>query len=233
MYTDSQRADAERKRQQRERTAKSRAKRKEQSAIDAVANEQKSRSAFDAYRVQHRLVSPGEVEAFQNAETCSDALLVAREFLIALNQPDIQAGESLLSAERRVMTAWIEVGAPLLNRNTIRFDAETGSTIDGFTFDFDSKWVPLPGSTELIDVASLPVIEIPTVAEVPAVYTPVTPAIVNDPALKNYRTPEVTAICKAQQDACDADARRIGNRNLERELLREKRLGVAYAYDAE
>jgi hypothetical protein len=59
----------------------------------------------------------------------------------------------------------------------------------------------------------------PTV-EVPA------QAITDDPALKNYRTPEVVAICKAQQNACEKEARKISARNLERELQREKRLGV-------
>jgi hypothetical protein len=227
-------SETERKRSQRERTAASRERAKQRVADSEAGNEQKSKDQFDQWRVANRLVSPGERQAFVNCETVADALQVCREFLAALHQPDIMVNESLLSAERRVMTAWIKIGAPLLNRNNLRFDEETGSTIDGFTFDFDSKWVPLPGSDEIIDVSTLPAIVIPAVVEVPAVPAVQAPAIVNDPALKNYRTPEVVARCKQQQDACDAEARKIAANNLERELAKEKRLGAyAYACDAE
>jgi hypothetical protein len=226
--------DAERKRQQRERTQRHRDKIKAQSAIDAVANEQKSRDEFDSWRVSQRLVSPGEIEAFVNAESLADAIISCREFLAALHQPDIMVNESLLSAERRVIEAWIKIGAPLLSRNSLRFAEETGSTIDGFAFDFDGRWLPLSGAHDLIDVATLPAIVIPaadTPAAVPAVLTPATPSW-DDPAFKNYRTPEVIAICKAQQERCDANARAIGKKNLQRELEKEKRLGpVAYAYE--
>src|ERR1700730_8598662 len=120
--------DSERKRLQRERTRKHREKVKERSANDALANEQKSKDQFDQWRVANRLVSPGEREAFVNCETVADAQCVCREFLAALHQPDIMVNESLLSAERRVIEAWIAIGAPLLNRNNLRFDEETGST---------------------------------------------------------------------------------------------------------
>jgi hypothetical protein len=220
--------DSERKRLQRERTRKHREKVKEQAAIAAAADEERRFEEFNEHRRAERLVMPGEREAFINAESVEDALQVAREFLAALNQPDIQCGESLLSVERRVMTAWIKIGAPLLNRNTLSFDEETGSTIDGFTFDFDKRWIPIEGSDAPIDVA-LPVIEIPAAA--PAPLPPPVPAVTwDDPAFKNYRTDEVAELCKAQQDRCDADARRISARNEKRETEREKRLGVSYAY---
>jgi hypothetical protein len=224
-------SETERKRSQRERTAASRERAKQRVADSEAGNEQRSKDQFDQWRVANRLVSPGERQAFVNCETAADALQVCREFLAALHQPDIMVNESLLSAERRVIEAWIAIGAPLLNRNSLRFDEETGSTIDGFTVEFDSKWIALPGANEVIDVASLPALEIPTVVEVPAA-PPAPPAPQwDDPAFKNYRTPEVVATCKAQQDACDADARRISAKNLKRETEREKRVGVGYAYD--
>jgi hypothetical protein len=222
MYT-----DAERKRQQRERTAKSRAKRKEQSANDALADEERRKEEFILWRVNHRLVSPGEVEPFKNAVSVQDAVQVAREFLLAMNQPDIQPGETLLSAEKKVMIQWLAIGAPLLSRSTLRFAEETGC-IDGFSFDFEKSWVPIEGSDAPIDVASLPVIEIPAAA--PAAPAPLAPQW-DDPALKHYRTPELDAMIKATQAAIDADARKISAKNLKRETEREKRLGVGYAYD--
>jgi hypothetical protein len=204
--------DAQRKKSQRERTAKHRAKVKKESANDLAADEQRRRNEFDSWRVRSRLVSPGEREAFVDAETCPDALTVAREFLVALAQPDIQAGECLLDVERRVVTAWCAIGAPLLNRNTLRFDTETASA-ESYAFDFDKKWVALPGSDEPIDITMLPAAEVPAVE------------IVEDTAAKQLAI-KVAAICKQQQDACDADARRISAKNLQRELEKEKRLGI-------
>jgi hypothetical protein len=228
----SESAEQKRKREQRERTAKHRAKVKQQAQSDDLANEVHRRDDFDLWRVAQRLVSPGEIEAFVNAESLTDAIISCREFLVALGAPDIQPNETLLSAERRVIEAWIEIGAPLLSRNALRFDLETGSTSDGFTFDFEKSWAPIEGSDAPIDVASLPVIEIP--ASAPAPLAPPVPAVTwDDPAFKNYRTEEVIAICKAQQERCDTEARKISAANLERETLREKRLGVGYAYDAE
>jgi hypothetical protein len=129
------------------------------------------------------------------------------------------------------VSAWCEAGAGLLNRNTLRIDTSTASTIDGYTLNFD-KWIPLDGANEVIDISTLPVIEVPAAA--PAPLAPPVPAVTwDDPALKQYRTEEVAAICKQQQDASDANARAIGKKNLQRELEREKRLGVGYAYDAE
>jgi hypothetical protein len=224
-------SDVERKASQRERTRKHREKMKERSAEQVAAAEQRRKEEFISWRVTHRLVSPGEKEPNINAESLEDATQVAREFVIALQQPDIQPEESLLAAERRVMAAWLEIGAPLLNRNTLRFAEETGS-IDGFSFDFEKSWVPIEGSDAPIDVASLPVIEIP--AAPPAPLAPPVPAVTwDDPALRNYRTPEIDALCKATQSRIDADARRISAKNLQRELEKEKRLGVGYAYDAE
>jgi hypothetical protein len=169
-------------------------------------------------------VIPGEREPFVDAETCPDALTIAREFLVALGQSDVQSGETLLDVERRVITAWCEIGAPLLNRNTLRFDGETASA-ESYAFDFDNKWIALPSSNEPIDIATLAVIEVPAVevspAEVPA------PAVVEDP-VANQRAVELASRIRQQQAAIDAGARRISEKNLQRELEREKRLGIAY-----
>jgi hypothetical protein len=223
--------EAERKESQRLRTKKHREKMRQRSADEVVAAEIRRHEEFSQWRKASCLVSPGEIAPEKNAESVFDAVISAREFLLALGQPDVQPGENLLSAERRVVSAWCSAGAPLLSRTTLRFAEETRSD-DGYRLDFEKSWVPIEGSDEIIDIA-LPVIVVPAVPDVPAVYTPVAPAIVDDPALRNYRTPEIDALCKAQQDRCDAEARKIATNNLERELLREKRLGVGYAYDAE
>ena len=243
--------DAERKRQQRERTAKHRAKVKAESANDLAANEQKSRDEFDAYRVTHRLVSPGEIEAETNCESVGAALQIAREFLVALGMPDVQPGETLLKLERRVVTAWLEIGAPLLSRITLKFDHSTGSTTDGFTYDFDTKWVALKGSHELIDVSTLPAIEVPEVVEVsPAVDTPITvehwrlPAYA--PTLEELKamehrsqtglcpvTPREALLLWKQQEAMDEKSRKLSAANEARELANERRLGVSYVPSSE
>jgi hypothetical protein len=239
--------DAERKRLQRERTAKHRAKVKEQSAIDALANEQKRRDEFDAWRVAQRLVSPGEIEAFQNAEDCEAALTVAREYILALGQPDVQAGETLLDVERRVVSAWVEQGAPLLNRNTLRLDTSVASIADGYTFDFDTQWVPIDGANEVIDISTLPVIEVPALVEVPAADTPViveaaptiedtvAPTLEEQLAMEHRHqtglcrvSPQEALMLKTQQDAMDEKSRKLSQANEARELANERRLGVAY-----
>jgi hypothetical protein len=223
-------SDIERKESQRLRTAKSRQKRKEQAVIAAAADEERRFEEFNEYRRTERLVMPGELEAFQDAASCPDALTVAREFLAALNLPDVQPGETLLDVERRAMAGFCAPGGGLLNRNTLRIETSTASTTDGFTYDFDTRWIQLPGSDQLIDVATLPVIEIPAVCEVPAVDTPAITDHTNDPAFRNHRSEEVIAICKAQQERCDTEARKISAANLEREIEKEKRVGVGYAY---
>jgi hypothetical protein len=224
-------SDSERKRLQRERTAKSREKAKQRAANGETTNEQRRKEEFDDWRRRDRLVFPGELEAFQDAETCADALTVAREFLLVLGEPDVKPGETLLDTERRVIEAWSRVGCPLLNRNNLTLDFSV-ACVDGFVFDFDTRWVSLTGANEVIDIATLPFIEVPAVpAAVDSPTVEATPTIVNDPALKNYRTPEVIAKCKQLQDMIDADARAIGKKNLQRELDKEKRLGPAYAYE--
>jgi hypothetical protein len=247
--------DAERKRLQRERTAKHREKMKARSVEDALANEQKSRDEFDAYRVTHRLVSPGEIEAETNAESVVDALQIAREFLVALGMPDVQPGETLLKLERRVVTAWLEIGAPLLSRITLKFDHSTGSTTDGFTYDFDTKWVALPGAADLlIDISTLPVIVVPEVVGVsPAVDTPDTPITVEHwrlpayaPTLEELKamehrsqtglcpvTPREALLLWKQQEAMDEKSRKLSAANEARELANERRLGVSYVPSSE
>jgi len=221
--------ESERKKSQRERTAKHREKMKARSVEDALANEQKRFDQFNTWRSANRLVFPGEVDAHINAETMEAALQVAREFLIALNQPDIQPGECLLGAERRSVAAWAEAGCPLLNRNTLRLDMSVASVDDGCVFDSDTKWIPLPGSDQPIDVATLAVIERPAVEAAPAVDTP---AIVEEFAEFDAQQLAVreSPLYKAQVNGCSALSRIQCEKNLQRETERELRLGVGYAY---
>jgi hypothetical protein len=163
--------DSERKRANRERTALCRARKKERAAAEAIADEERRYEEFNQWRRTERMVSPGELEANVNAETVGDALIVSREFLLAMNLPDVAAGESLLDVEKRVIVAWLKIGAPLFSRITLKFDPEAGSTIDGYTFDFDTKWIPLEGADLPIDIATLPAIVVPELVEVPAVDT--------------------------------------------------------------
>jgi hypothetical protein len=240
--------DSERKRLQRERTRKHREKVKERAANDATAAEQRKKDEFDAWRKKERLVFPGEIEAFENAETVEDALQVAREFLVALNQPDIFAGECLLDGEKRVVESWCAAGAPLLNRDTLRLDTSVAST-EPYTFNFDNRWAALDGANELIDVSTLPVIVVPELVS-PAVDTdtPITvehwrlpayaPTLEEQLAMEHRHqtglcrvSPQEALMLKTQQDAMDAKAREISASNEARELANERRLGT-YAYDA-
>jgi len=248
-------SDAQRKQSQRERTAKHREKMKARSAEQVAAAEQRRRGEFDLWRVHERLVIPGEREAFVDAESVPDALTVAREFLLALGQPDAKPGETLLDVERRVIThptsGWFAIGAPLLSRANLKFDTSTASTTDGYVFVFDKSWVALPGSDQLIDVATLPVIEIPAVPDVPALDTPVivevaptiedtvAPTIEEQLAMEHRRqkgfcpvAPREALLLKTQQDAMDEKSRKLSQANEARELANERRLGpVAYAYE--
>ena len=112
----------------------------------------------------------GEAGPGVDARTVEEALEVAREMARALNESDVQEGESLSDFERRVFEAWVNyekfVGhndaaggghAPYLNR-------ETGALSPGRGKDywvehcggFDECWKVLPGAKETIDLASLP-----------------------------------------------------------------------------
>jgi hypothetical protein len=224
--------ESERKKSQRERTAKHREKMKARSANDVLANEQKRFDQFNTWRSANQLIFPGEIAAGQNAETVGDALQVAREFLISLNQPDVQPGESLLNVERRSVEAWAMAGFPLLCRDTLLLDFTVASTDDGFVFSFD-RWIPIAVAHDLIDISTLPIIVVPEIVEAPAAPPAPQAPQWDDPALRNYRTPEVAAIIKITQDAMDVQARKIAAANLERESLREKKFGIGYAYDAE
>jgi hypothetical protein len=244
----SESAEQKRKREQRERTAKHRAKVKQQAQNDDLANEQKSRDDFDSWRVSQRLVSPGEIEAFVNAESLADAIISCREFLVVLGVPDIQPNESLLSAERRVLTAWCEAGAPLLSRNNLRFAEETRSD-DGYAFDFD-KWIPIEGSDAPID-ATLSVIVVPEVVEVsPAADTPITvehwrlpayaPTLEEQLAMEHRHkmglcpvAPREALVLKIRQDAMDEKSRKLSQANENREQANERRLGVSYVPSSE
>jgi hypothetical protein len=193
--------DAQRRKSQRDRTRKHRAKVKAESANTLAATEQRTAytlDEFNAWRVRLNLVFPGERAPFTDAEVCGDALTVAREFLIALNEPDVQFEESLLKVERRVVKAWCEAGCPLLNRDTRRLETSVADTTGIYLYDFDQKWVPLEGADLPIDISTLPVIVVPELVEVPAVYTP--PIVEVAPTIEDNITPTIeAAIMKAQQ----------------------------------
>jgi hypothetical protein len=158
--------DAERKRANRERTALCRARKKERAAAEAIAYEERRFEEFNQWRVRERLVSPGEIEAFVNAESVEDAVQVTREYLVAMGLPDVQAGQTLQDIERIVVAGFCAPGGGLLNRNTLRIDASTASTTDCcYTFDFDKSWVALPGSDQPIDITTLPAIEVPAAVD--------------------------------------------------------------------
>jgi hypothetical protein len=243
--------DSERKRANRERTALCRARKKERAAAETIADEERRFEEFNQWRVRERLVFPGEIEAFENAENCVDAVRVSREFLLALGQLDTQAGECLLDIERRVCFAWAKAGAPLLNRNTIRLDTSVADTTGIYLYDFNQKWVPLEGADLPIDISTLPVIVVPELVEVPAVDTPVivevaptiedtvAPTLEEQLAMEHRRqkglcpvAPREALLLKTQQDAMDEKSRKLSQANEARELALEKRLGT-YAYEAE
>jgi hypothetical protein len=139
--------------QRRIATARTRKHRRKVAAelAQQAAEEKQTQDEFDLRRVELRLCLPNETEPFARAAAIRDALQVAREFLQAYGQPDVQRGESLIDVERRVCSVW-QPDRRLLNRNSLRLDSDRII----FEGDFDSLWELLPKGHNTIDVATLP-----------------------------------------------------------------------------
>jgi len=131
------------------------------------------------------LVFLGEIKPGIDASTATEEIQVAREFARALNQPDVQPGETVRGFVKRIYEAWYGLGAsklraedfvvngegswfeyhsrhrgaPLFNRETQRFDTRMIHHFSGRSFE--QSWRPPEGTgNEVIDVASLA--ELPT-----------------------------------------------------------------------
>jgi hypothetical protein len=129
-----------------------------------------------ARRIQRSQCTLGEVSPGVDARTVEEALEVAREMGRALNEPDVQEGESLLDFERRIFNEWViydkfvghndaggklpDAGgghAPYLNRETGELSPGHGKNYwVEHCGGFDESWKALPGAKETIDVAALP-----------------------------------------------------------------------------
>jgi hypothetical protein len=218
--------DAQRKKEQRDRTAKSRQKAKEQKAAEALADEELRReercarrlavsgeiaaseeflfAEYMNWRRENHLVFPGEIAPDENALTCADGLQISREFLLALHKPGMKSGESLLDVEKRVLIAWAEAGGPLLNRNTRKLELSVAGP--AFEYDFD-KWSALEGADlPITDITPLPAIvhelvEVSAIVEVsPTIEDTVTPAVPDFPPVEeeDNMAPIEAAIARAQ-----------------------------------
>jgi hypothetical protein len=189
--------DAQRRKAQRERTAKHRQKIKEQEAGEFAAAEQRRReerckarlavpgevaaseeflfAEYMHWRRTERLVFPGELAPDEDARTCAEALILVREFLAALHKPGVKSGQTLKEIETRLLIAWAEAGGPLLNRNTRKLELSVAGP--SFDFDFDT-WVFLEGADLPIgDIAPLPAIVVPTPAVSDSLSVEVAPTI--------------------------------------------------------
>src|SRR5262249_37327388 len=58
-------------------------------------------------RLRRNLHFYGEVSPGRDATTLADELQIHREFLRALNKPDVQSGESLRSVAKRTYEGWL------------------------------------------------------------------------------------------------------------------------------
>jgi hypothetical protein len=109
----------------------------------------------------------GEEAPGRDAKTHDSELSIHREFLRALNQPDVQEGETLRMVAKRVWDAWL-VGrysfereyVPAFNRRLQQFDPDFG-----FAISDKYEWEPPKDCTgdEPIDVVALP--ELPKLAK--------------------------------------------------------------------
>ena len=124
-----------------------------------------------------QLIYFGETTPGVDAANISEEIAVAREFARALNQPDVQIGETLTQFCKRVYEAWYAIGhsaridmvspggwstyhgfhkgCPLFSRSTQTFGEMKCYPSDE---PFDKKWKPTLDARgdEVIDVRSLP-----------------------------------------------------------------------------
>jgi len=149
-------AARERKRKQRER--------EKQKRIRAI--EAQHAASERAERRRRNLHFFGEATPGRNATTFAGELQIHREFLRALNQPDVQPGETLFEVAQRTYQAWIRgpftnrndetIYVPGFNRTAQRFDGEYGFGIENVSFE--EIWTAPKGCTgeETVDIDSLP-----------------------------------------------------------------------------
>jgi hypothetical protein len=155
-------AARERKRKQRERDLHKRVR-----ALEA----QKAASER-AERRRRNLHCYGECAAGRNADNLVDELMIHRQFLRALGEPDVRNGERLHSVAQRTYYAWITgpfasrgcdgtIYVPAFNGTTQQFDPDFGFVLDDISFD--ELWsAPKDCSgNEIISTEALP--NLPTV----------------------------------------------------------------------
>jgi hypothetical protein len=147
----------ERQRRHRQREAQ-----KKDHSIEAqrVASER-------AERKRRNLHFFGESSPGRDAQTCVEELQIHREFLRALEEPDVQPGETLGAVAKRTREGWVKgpfacglygppIYVPAFDRTNQRFDPEFGFTIGDAPFE--DIWTPPKDCTgdELIDLGALP-----------------------------------------------------------------------------
>jgi hypothetical protein len=149
-------AARERKRKQRQR--------EKQKRIRALEAQQAA--AERAERRRRNLYCYGECTAGRNAETLAEEIMIHRQFLRALGEPDVQNGESLHSVAQRTYQAWITgpfasrdgrtIYVPAFNITTQQFDPDFGFALDDIPFD--EIWSAPDGCSgdEIISTEALP-----------------------------------------------------------------------------
>lgn len=155
-------ANRERKRKQRERDKQKRIR-----ALEA------QKAAIErGERTRRNLHFFAEVSPGRNSTTLEDELAVHREFLRALGEEDVKAGESLRDIARRTFSSWLrgpfayysdeESYAPGFSRIRQEFDAEYGYVLRNVSFETD--WSSPRGidADQPIDISTLP--ELPKVS---------------------------------------------------------------------
>ncbi len=150
-------AARERKRKQRDRDKQKRIRALEAQKVAAERAERRRRN----------LHFFGEATPGRNATAFDDELQVHREFLRALNQPDVQSGETLFEVAKRTYERWIEgpfasrshdgtLYVPAFNSTTQQFDPDFGFVLDDIPFD--ELWSAPDGCSgnEIISTEALP-----------------------------------------------------------------------------
>jgi hypothetical protein len=149
-------AARERKRKQRDRDKQKRIR----------ALEAQHAAAERAERSRRNLHCYGESTPGRNAVSCADESQIHREFLRALNQPDVQPADTLRSLAKRTFELWVagplssrdggKIYVPGFNRAAQQFDGEFGFVIGDVPFE--KVWTPPKDCSgdEPIDVESLP-----------------------------------------------------------------------------
>ena len=153
-----ERREYDRNAKQKERD---RERQKRDKVIEAWAAAQKREE-----RVRRNLHFYGEKAPGRDAKTHAEELQIHREFLRALDKPDVQPGETLRMVAKRTYDQWLvgryadhhagEYYVPAFNRTLQRFDPDFGFKLDGKAFE--ELWTPPKdcNGDEPIDVAAFP-----------------------------------------------------------------------------